>query len=96
MDKEYLAKLCDARDTVCGFCEADECEKCIVSHLIDDAYNKMPDDDGSFTAFAYEDDGVTTAEMATYDTAEEAIEFAKSHSWDEVVNDISCEVVYRR
>ena len=27
-----MAKLCDARDTLCGFCEADECEKCIVAH----------------------------------------------------------------
>lgn len=41
MDKEYLAKLCDARDTLCEFCEADECEKCIVAHLIDDAYNEL-------------------------------------------------------
>ena len=30
MDMEYLAKLCNARDTLCGFCEADECEKCIA------------------------------------------------------------------
>lgn len=45
MDKEYLAKLCDARDTLCGFCEVDECEKCIVTYLINDAYNEMPDDD---------------------------------------------------
>lgn len=41
IDKEYLAKLCDARDTLCEFCEADECEKCIVAHLIDDAYNEL-------------------------------------------------------
>ena len=26
MDREYLSKLCNARDTLCGFCEADECE----------------------------------------------------------------------
>ncbi len=45
MDKEYLEKLCDARDTLCSFCEANECEKCIVSHLIDDAFNEMPNDD---------------------------------------------------
>lgn len=45
MDKEYLGKLCDARDTLCGFCEANGCEKCIVTHLIDDAFNEMPNDD---------------------------------------------------
>ncbi len=45
MDREYLARLCNARDTLCGFCEADECDKCIVTQLIDDAYNEMPDDD---------------------------------------------------
>lgn len=45
MDGEYLAKLCDARDTLCGFCEADECEKCIVTRLIDDAYNELDDED---------------------------------------------------
>lgn len=45
MDREYLARLCNARDTLCGFCEADECDKCIVTQLIDDAYNEMLDDD---------------------------------------------------
>lgn len=43
MDKEYFAELCNARDTLCGFCEAGECEKCIVSQLIDDAANELPD-----------------------------------------------------
>lgn len=41
--------------------------------------------DNSFTAFAYEDDGMTTEDLATYDNAEEAIEFAESHNWDEMV-----------
>ncbi len=45
IDREYLAKLCDARDTLCEFCEADECEKCIVAHLIDDAYNELGDEE---------------------------------------------------
>lgn len=49
MDREYLAKLCDARDTLCDFCEANECERCIVTRLIDDAYNEMPDGDGEET-----------------------------------------------
>ncbi len=42
--KERLAKLCAARNTLCGFCEADECEKCIVTHLIDDAYAECFDE----------------------------------------------------
>lgn len=44
MDKDYFARLCDARDTLCGFCEVDECEKCIVTQLIDDAYNECATD----------------------------------------------------
>ncbi len=40
MTREELAVLCQARDTLCGFCEADECEKCIVTRLIDDAFNE--------------------------------------------------------
>lgn len=47
MTREELAVLCDARDKLCGYCESDECEKCIVTALIDDAYNETPgaDDD---------------------------------------------------
>lgn len=45
MDREYLAKLCDARDALCSFCEVDECEDCIVTRLIDDAYNELPEDE---------------------------------------------------
>lgn len=41
MDRETIGKLCDARDTLCGFCEADECEKCIVTRLIDDAFCEL-------------------------------------------------------
>lgn len=37
IDREKLAELCDARDKLCAYCEADECEKCIVTRLIDDA-----------------------------------------------------------
>lgn len=49
IDREYLNRLLGARDTLCGFCEVDECDKCIVTHLIDDAYNEMPEEgDDSF------------------------------------------------
>lgn len=52
--------------------------------------------DITFTAFIYEDDGITTADLSTYDSKEEAIEFAKARNWDEVVNDHTGEVVWRR
>ena len=39
-DYDDLAKMCEARDILCGYCEADECEKCIVTNLINDAYNE--------------------------------------------------------
>lgn len=96
MDREYLAKLCDARDTICSFCEVNECEKCIVTHLIDDAHNELPDDEGSFTAFVYEDDGIVSHDMATYYSKDEAIQFAEARGWDEVVNDNTGEVVWRQ
>lgn len=38
MSREELAILLDARDKLCGFCENDECEKCQITLLIDDAY----------------------------------------------------------
>ena len=43
MDRAELAVLCDARDKLCAFCEAEECEWCIVTRLIDDAYNECED-----------------------------------------------------
>lgn len=45
MTREELAVLCDARDKLCGYCESDECKKCIVTALIDDAYNETPETD---------------------------------------------------
>jgi hypothetical protein len=40
MDEEKLAKICDARDTLCNYCENDACEKCIVTLLVDQATNE--------------------------------------------------------
>ena len=45
MTREELAILCDARDKLCDYCESDECEKCIVTALIDDAYNETPEEE---------------------------------------------------
>ena len=50
----------------------------------------------SYTAFLYERDGVTAKDLVTYDNQEEAIIFAMSYDWDEVVNDDSGEVVWAR
>lgn len=44
---DELAALCKARDILCNYCEADECEKCIVTNLIDDAYSELEDDEPS-------------------------------------------------
>ena len=44
IDKDYLAKICDARDTLCAFCEnTDLCHKCQVTLLVDDAYAAADD-----------------------------------------------------
>jgi hypothetical protein len=44
IDKDYLAKICDARDTLCAFCEnTDLCPKCQVTLLVDDAYAEADD-----------------------------------------------------
>ena len=52
--------------------------------------------DITFTVFIYEDDGITAADFSMYDSKEEAIEFAKNRNWDEVVNDNTGEVVWKR
>lgn len=38
MTKEYYNKLDAAAKTLCKYCENDECEKCHVSVLMNDAY----------------------------------------------------------
>ena len=45
MSRDDLALLLDARDKLCAFCENDECEKCQVTRLIDDAYNECDDEE---------------------------------------------------
>lgn len=52
--------------------------------------------DETFTAFVYEEDNESAADLSTYDNKEEAIGFAKSRGWDEVVNDVTGEVVWKR
>lgn len=45
MNREEFAKICEARDVLCAFCEVQECEKCIVTQLVDDAANELPEED---------------------------------------------------
>ena len=35
-EDQYQA-IIKAQNTLCNYCEADECEKCIVTRLVDDA-----------------------------------------------------------
>lgn len=58
VNREYLSKLCNARDVLCNFCEANECEKCIVTCLINDAFNELDDDD--------DDEYIPSAENGDY------------------------------
>lgn len=79
--------------------DLDEATQEHIAECIKECYTSgeiVTEEDESYTAFAYEDDGITTADLSTYNDENEAIEFAKSHNWDEVVNDITGEVVWRR
>lgn len=45
MTREDFESICSARDAFCGFCQGEECDKCIVTTLVDDAYNELPEED---------------------------------------------------
>lgn len=86
MNKEYLDKLCGARRTLCGFCEADECERCIVNRLIDDAYDELPDRDkaeldGEYCAECesdYEDEDIDNSNMPAKSRKDEEFDYISS------------------
>lgn len=40
ISRNQLEELAGARTTLCNFCEADECDKCIVTNLINKAYSE--------------------------------------------------------
>lgn len=56
--------------------------------------NKENSVNSTYTAFLYEVDGETSKDSSTFDDKEEAIKYAKSHEWDEVVEDASGTVVW--
>jgi len=43
IDQDLLARLCDAKDCLCSFCVASDCEKCRVSAIMADVFNEMED-----------------------------------------------------
>lgn len=47
-----------------------------------------------YTAYVYEDDGVTIEEDESFSTKEEAISFAEQNHWDGVKNAVTNEVVW--
>lgn len=52
--------------------------------------------DESYTAFVYEEDGITAHDFTVFKSKEEAINFAKPCNWDEVVDDNSGEIVWQK
>lgn len=50
----------------------------------------------SYTAFLYEEDGLTAADLSTYDNKLAAASFACEMGWDEVVDDNTGEVIWRK
>ncbi len=79
-----------------------------INHLSDDnkgmspaCFDEWRDNEdavqkSSYTAIIYEDNGIIGADLSTYHSAEEAVNFAKSRGWDEVVDDITGKIIYRR
>ena len=43
MDQDYLSKICEARDVLCGYCKSGDCFMCTVRHLVNDAFNELGD-----------------------------------------------------
>lgn len=50
----------------------------------------------SYTAYVYEENRVIAADLATYESKDDAISFAKIHNWDEVIDDFTGKVIWRR
>lgn len=48
-----------------------------------------------YTAYIYEDDGVTIEEDESFATKDEAISFAKQNYWDMVKDNVTNEVVWK-
>ena len=45
IDSLELAKIYDARDTLCDFCNGTDCNSCIVTNLVNEASCSCEDED---------------------------------------------------
>jgi uncharacterized pyridoxamine 5'-phosphate oxidase family protein len=61
-----------------------------------DEIERITENDLSFTAFLYESDGVTASDFTMSDSKEEIIEFAIANNYDEVVNDYTGEIIWKK
>lgn len=66
-----------------------------LSNTIDEI-ERITKNDSSFTAFLYESDGVTASDFTMSDSKEEIIEFAIANNYDEVVNDYTGEIIWKK
>lgn len=90
VNSEFIDQCClDQRDAIAYFNGEDvfvwkililESKSCVES---------------TYTAFLYEADGETSKNLSTFDEKEDAIEYAKFHEWDEVVEDATGTVVWK-
>ena len=46
MDKNDLAELCDARDKLCRHCTINKCDSCLVTQILNDAFNECENSEG--------------------------------------------------
>ena len=107
--KEYKVKICEVRyeyidaNSPCeaikkaqhmAITDADE----IKCEIVGEEYFKRQGSaiGETFTAFRYEDDGETAADFNTCVYEDDAIDFARENQWDEVVNDITGDIVWRK
>lgn len=67
-------------------------------HFALDYIVACPDEGQSYTAFLYlrGEHGVVATDISTHNSKTDAINFARLAGWDEVVNDNTGEVVWRR
>ena len=91
-DEEGALPLPDESDYVDGSWRVTEEDAEAIRSL----YNDNQQDYVSFTALICELDGVTVAGSSTFGDKEEAISFAKTRKWDEVVNDVTGDVVWSK
>ena len=52
MDQNYLARICDARDVLCGYCKNGNCLMCVVHNLVGDAFDEMGDTEVEYDEMA--------------------------------------------